>query len=61
MHECNVTALFTDYHRLLVFVKVMVAVWILRKADGFGIAEEVIFEFCKVNCVNGRSDKNGFK
>ena len=32
---------------LLVFVKITVAVWILKKAVGFGIAEEVILNFVK--------------
>ena len=34
-------------YRLLVFVKIAVAVWILKKAVGFGIAEDVILNFVK--------------
>ena len=34
-------------YRLLVFVKIMVVVWILKKADGFWITEEVILNFVK--------------
>ena len=45
-HHCLV-------YRLLVFVKITVAVWISKKGGSY-------FEFCKVNCVNGRSDNNGF-